>query len=149
MKSAGKLEFLSKALFPFSMPGKIRPKCVTDFWTVVAVLFRCKSSRAQLEEHGNQHAPNSIQEKKREKAGDRKKGEEVGVICVTLLGTAEVRMCLLLRSLLFSHDQPPSKCTLIFVGLIGRHLAVVVKPATTFIKMTYPLIVGVCNSVGV
>ena len=85
-------------------------------------------------------------EKKREKAGYRKKGEEVGV-CVTLLGTAEVRMCLLLRSLLFSHVQPPSKCTLIFVGLIGRHLAAVVKPATTFIKMTYPLIAGVCSFV--
>ena len=136
MKSAGKLKFFVR-LFSVFYARKIRPKCVTDFWTVVFVLFRYKSSRAELEEHEiSTHPPKLKRGRVRESCVIQGKRRGNRSILNITRNCACVCCFMLCCSAVFSHYQ---NVPWFLSVLVKRHLATIVKPATTFIKMVYPL----------
>ena len=52
--------------------------CVTDFWTVVFVLFRYKSSRVKLEEYEiSSRTQLTFEERESERKLDKEKEEEI------------------------------------------------------------------------
>ena len=79
MNSAGKLKFFCKLLFSVFYARKNSTEmCVSDFWTVVFVLFRYKSSRVKLEEYEiSSRTQLTFEERESERKLDKEKEEEI------------------------------------------------------------------------
>ena len=133
IKSAGKLKLFSKALLYFLCQKNSTEMCD---WLLNGSLrlISVQNSIAKLKEHEiTSHSPTPKRGRVRgERKLDEEKEEEIGVNAKSLGKfvhvSAAVNMC--------SANFCPSKCTLIFVGTMKRHLTTRDnKPATTFNNM--------------
>ena len=141
MNSAGKLKFFCKLLFSVFYARKNSTEmCVTDFWTVVFVLFRYKSSRVKLEEYEiSSRTQLTFEERESERKLDKEKEEEIEeyIWNITRNKSLHVSAASAEHSLSFGRVQPLSKNVPWFCRFCKRHLTAIDQPATTFTEMAY------------
>ena len=114
--------------------------CVTDFWTVVFVLFRYKSSRVKLEEYEiSSRTQLTFEERESERKLDKEKEEEIEeyIWSITRKKRLHVSAASAEHSLSFGRVQPLSKNVPWFCRFCKRHLTAIDQPATTFTEMAY------------
>ena len=135
-----KIEILLQvALFCFLCQKKF-DRNVTDFWTVVFVLFRYKSSRVKLEEYEiSSRTQLTFEERESERKLDKEKEEEIEeyIWNITRNKSLHVSAASAEHSLSFGRVQPLSKNVPWFCRFCKRHLTAIDQPATTFTEMAY------------